>query len=60
MNAENSKTIQTHRFAFSLPQRLDLKSSNKYAASQNFLFITLAKYKGAVQKQAQTNSTNVE
>ena len=35
MNTESSKTNETHKFAFSLSQILDLRSSNKHAALQN-------------------------
>ena len=36
MNTENSKTIEPHKFVLSMLQRLDLKSSNKRVALQNF------------------------
>ena len=35
MNTENSKTSEPHKFALSLPKRLDLKSSDKYVALQS-------------------------
>ena len=35
MNTENSKTSEPHKFALSLLQRLDLKSSDKYVALQS-------------------------
>ena len=35
MNTENSKTNEPHKFVLNLPQRLDLKSSNKHVALQN-------------------------
>ena len=35
MNTENSKTNDPHNFVLKLPQRLDLRSSNKYVALQN-------------------------
>ena len=35
MNTENSKTSEPHKFALSLQQRLDLKSSDKYVALQS-------------------------
>ena len=36
INTENSKSNESHNFALNLSQRLDLKSSNKHAALQNF------------------------
>ena len=35
MNIENRKTNEPHEFVFSLPQRLDLRKSNKHVALQN-------------------------
>ena len=35
MYTENSRTTESHKFVFSLPQRLDLRSSNKDVASQS-------------------------
>lgn len=35
MNTENSETSEPHKFALSLQQRLDLKSSDKYVALQS-------------------------
>ena len=35
MNTENSKTKEPHKFVLSLPQRLDLRSSNKHITLQN-------------------------
>ena len=35
MNTEDSKTSEPHKFALSLQQRLDLKSSDKYVALQS-------------------------
>ena len=35
MNKENSKTNEPHKFVLNLPQRLDLRSSNKHVALQN-------------------------
>ena len=35
MNTENSKTNGPHKFVLNLPQRLDLKSSNKHVAFQS-------------------------
>ena len=40
MNIENSKRNEPHKFVLNLSQRLDLRSSNKYAALKNYLFIT--------------------
>ena len=35
MYTENSRTTESHKFGFSLPQRLDLRSSSKDVASQS-------------------------
>ena len=35
LNTENSKTSESHKFVLNLPQRLDLKNSNKLVALQN-------------------------
>ena len=35
MNIENSRNNEPHNFFISLPQRLDLRSSNKHVALQN-------------------------
>ena len=35
MNTKNSKTNEQHKFVLNLPQRLDLKSKDKYIALQN-------------------------
>ena len=35
MKTESSKTNKPHIFVFSLPQRLDLKTSDKYVLLQN-------------------------
>ena len=35
LNTENSKTSESHKFVLNLPQRLDLKNSNKHVALQN-------------------------
>ena len=37
MNPENSKTSERRKFVLSLPQRSDLKSSDKYVAQRNIL-----------------------
>ena len=34
-NTENSKTYEPHKFVLNLPQRLDLRSSNKHVTLQN-------------------------
>ena len=36
LNTENSKTDEPHKFVVNLPQRLELRHSNKLAALQNF------------------------
>ena len=35
MNAENSKTSQSHKFILNLSQRLDKRRSDKHVALQN-------------------------
>ena len=35
MNSRNSKTSDPHRLLLNLPDKLDLKRSNKYAALSN-------------------------
>ena len=35
MNTENSKTNEPHKFFFKLPQRLELRNSDKHVAFQN-------------------------
>ena len=35
MNTDNSKMIESHKFILNLPQRLDLRSSNKQVALQS-------------------------
>ena len=37
MNSENSKSNESHEFVLNLSQKVDLKSSNKHVALQNFL-----------------------
>ena len=37
MDMENSKTNKPHKFILNLLQRLDLRSSNKHVALQNFI-----------------------
>ena len=36
---ENSKTREPHRFVLKLPQKLDLRSSNKHVAFQNLSIV---------------------
>ena len=36
MNTGNRKTSEPHKFVLNLSQRLDLRSSNKHVALQNF------------------------
>ena len=36
MNTKNSNTKETHKFVLYLSQRLDIRSSNKHVALQNF------------------------
>ena len=36
MNTGNSKTNEPHKFVLNLSQRLDLRSSDKHVALQNF------------------------
>ena len=38
MNTENSKTNEPPNFVLNLPQRLDLRSSDKHVALQNLSF----------------------
>ena len=40
---ENNKRNESHQFVLNFSERLDLRSSNKYAARQTYLFITHAK-----------------
>ena len=53
MKTESSKTNKPHIFALNLPQRLDLKSSDKYVLLQNLsiYYPWKKKYKTTVQKQ---------
>ena len=60
MNTENIKPNETHKFALSLSQKLDLKNSDELVTFQN-LFITRGKISGSSKKQqTSNNSTNVE
>ena len=43
MNTENSKPNEPHKFVLKLPQRFNLRSSNKHVFLQNFSFITRGK-----------------
>ena len=53
MKTESSKTNKPHIFALNLPQRLDLKSSDKYVLLQNLsiYYPWKNKYKTTIQKQ---------
>ena len=52
MNTENSKMNEPHKFVLNLSQRLDLRSSNKYVALQNFsIYYMWKNIKKTVQKQ---------
>ena len=50
-NTENSETNEPHKFVLDLPQRLELKSSNKNVALQNLTYYYTWKNKIRVQKQ---------
>ena len=62
MNTENSKTNEPHKFVLNLPQRLDLRSSNKHVTLQNLsIYYTLKN----IRKQYKNNklkndSSNLE
>ena len=43
MNTEISKTNESHDFALHMPQRIDLRHSNKHVDLQNYLLITCGK-----------------
>ena len=49
-NTENSETNEPHKFVLDLPQRLELKSSNKNVALQNLTYYYTWKNKITVQK----------
>ena len=49
MNMENSKTNEPHKFAVNLSRRLDLRSSDKQVALNNFsIYYMWKKYKKTV------------
>ena len=49
MNTKNSKTNEQHKFVLNLPQRLDLKSKDKYIALQNlYIYYTWKIYKNSI------------
>ena len=43
MNTEKSKVNKVYKFVVNLPQRLDLRTSNKMLVFKPFLFITRGK-----------------
>ena len=47
MNTENSKTNEPHKFVLNLSQILDLRSSKKHVALQNYL-LHVEKFKKTV------------
>ena len=52
INKENSKTNEPHIFALSLPQRVDLRSSNKRVALQLLsIYYTWKNIRTTLQKQ---------
>ena len=53
MNTENSKMNEPHKFVLNLSQRLDLRSSNKYVALQNFSIYYMWKN---IKKQYKNNN----
>ena len=55
-NSENSKTNESHKFIFELPQRLDLRTSNKHAAVQNLSIYYTCKN---IRKQYKNNKLKV-
>ena len=57
MNTKNCKTNKLHKSVINLLQRSDLKNSDKFVAFQNLSL--MEKYKTAVQKKSQNNSSNV-
>ena len=57
MNTENCKTNKLHKSVINLLQRSDLKNSDKFVAFQNSSL--MEKYKTAVQKKSQNNSSNL-
>ena len=39
LNTENSKTIEPHKFAHNLSQRLDLRISDKHVALKKLIYL---------------------
>ena len=56
MNTDNSKTNQPHKFFLNLSQRLDLKSSKKHVALQNWPVYYTRKN---ITKQYQNNKLKI-
>ena len=57
-NTENSKTNEPHKFVLNLSQRLDLTSSNKHVALQNWSIYYPLKN---IRKQCKnSNNSNME
>ena len=51
MNSESSKTSAPHRLLLNLPDRINLKLSDKYGALSNLSFYYIwKKYKKVIQK----------
>ena len=48
MKTENSKINESHKLVLNLSQRLDLRSSEKLVALQNFHLLHVEKYKRTV------------
>ena len=55
-NTENSKTTERHNFVFNLPQRLDLRNSDKHVAFQNLYFYYTWKN---IRKQYKNNKLKI-
>ena len=53
---ENSKTNQPHKFVLNLPQRLDLRSSNKHVSLQNLSMYYTWKN---IRKQCKNNKLKI-
>ena len=56
MNAENSKTSQTHKFILNLSQRLDKRRSDKHVALQNLSIYYTRKN---IKKQYENNKWKI-
>ena len=56
MNTENRKTNGPHKFVLNLPQRLDLRSSNKHVALQYLLICSTWKN---LRKQHKNNKLKI-